>query len=175
MYATHAKRSYAERHHATRYFNELPLERLPQVNLSVRRAFASDVLFAERIVEENTAKYYIRRGDKWTASRFLSTFDEFDNFILFVNTERAGVLQLRGKGDALWIEGLEVKRSHANKGVSSAAVDYAMTVARRLGYGIIKVQIFSENPVLDVYKQLGFSVVRTDADKILLTRSTALF
>jgi GNAT superfamily N-acetyltransferase len=175
MPALRSKRSYAERHHGSRYFNELPVEPLSQPNFGVRRAFASDVLFAERIVEENTAKYYTRRGEKWTASRFLSNYEGHENFILFLNGERAGVMQLRGKADAFWICSLEVTRAASTKGLPMAAVGHALTVARRLGYSVVKAKIFSESPAIDLYKQLGFSTVGTNGDMIWLERSTSVF
>jgi GNAT superfamily N-acetyltransferase len=173
MSTLRSKRSYAARHHASLYFNELQVEPLAGKKLGIRRAFLSDVLFAERIVEENTARFYPRCGLKWKASVFLNTFDDRETFILFVDGERAGVLQVQGREDALWIETLEVTRASVSKGLADAALTHAMALASRLGFGQVKVKTFYDSPTVDLYKKHGFSEVSNDFFKMIwLERST---
>lgn len=174
MHTSRARWSFSEQHHDADCANETLMETLSLPTFWVRRAFTTDVLFAERLVEENTARFYTRRGEKWTASRFLSIYDEHETFILFAGAKRAGVLQVKVKADGLWITALEVGAEYKTKGLASSGIEYALTLARRYGHGTLRVKLFSESCALDLYKQLGFTTYHTDGNMIWLERSTSL-
>lgn len=169
-------RSPAEKSEFVGLFQELAVEPLGHNRLfGIRRAFDRDVLFAERVTGENLASYYLRRKVRWSKSTYISTFDDFENFILLYGGERAGVLRLQSDGDALAIRGLEVTSQYWDRGLGTAAVLYALNFARRQGEGLVKVKTFAENPALRLYGRLGFEQVATDGNMTWLERPTNAF
>jgi GNAT superfamily N-acetyltransferase len=169
-------RSPAERSDFVGLFQELSVEPLGTNRaFGVRRAYDRDTLFAERVTAENLAPYYRKRNIRWNAAQYIETFDDFENFILMFNGERAGVLRLQSDRDALAIRGLEVAREFWDKGLGTAAVLYAFGFARRQGESRIKVKTFSENPALRLYHRLGFEQVASDGNLTWLERPTNTF
>lgn len=168
--------SPAERSEFVGLFQELAVEPLgPNRLFGIRRAFDRDTLFAERVTGENMEPYYLRRKDRWSKALYISSFDDFENFILLYGGERAGVLRLQSDGDALAIRGLEVTRQYWDRGLGTAAVLYALSFARRQGESRVKVKSFSENPALRLYARLGFEQVATDGNMTWLERPTNAF
>jgi ribosomal protein S18 acetylase RimI-like enzyme len=70
----------------------------------------------------------------------------------------------KGPPDAYYISELHVHPQHRNRGIGSAALDYAEAEARRLGHRHMSLTTATTNPARRLYERHGFRVVETRTD-----------
>ncbi|MCC4819960.1 GNAT family N-acetyltransferase, partial [Vibrio lentus] len=67
--------------------------------MEVKLVKGSDPQFAELITKTNMASYYQARGIVWGHSQFLRSWDELDNYEIYVGDSRIGVIRFSYTSD----------------------------------------------------------------------------
>lgn len=130
------------------------------MGLSLRPALEADVAFCESLSRSNMSSYRSARGVAWDPHRFVSSWEQFENFVILADGRAVGLLRLLAVDGALEIRDLQLLPAHQRHGVGSWAVAQTVSEASRRGIGALRLRVFEENPAMRLYARLGF---RTDA------------
>jgi GNAT superfamily N-acetyltransferase len=124
------------------------------VNIELR--LASDSLYAEQLTASNMANYYHRRDWSWDHQRFLKSWIEFDNFEIFVNGIRVGLVRFSYRQATTYLRDIQLEGEYQGKGVGSKVLQLIKLHGQSRGSKRLALRVFSENPVINLYKTMGF-------------------
>ena len=132
------------------------------MRLSLRPALEADIGFCEALSRSNMSSYHSARGVAWDPRRFVSSWDQFENFVILADDQAVGLLRLLAVDDALEIRDLQLLPEHRSQGIGSWAVAQALSGATTHGIGVLRLRVFEENPAMRLYARLGFRIDAID-------------
>ena len=124
--------------------------------MNIELRLASDSLYAERLTASNMANYYHRRDWSWDHQRFLKSWIEFDNFEIFVNGIRVGLVRFSYRQATRYLREIQLEGEYQGKGVGSKVLQLIKLHGQSRGSKRLALRAFSENPVINLYKTMGF-------------------
>lgn len=132
----------------------------------IKFEISDDVMFAKKMVRENMVSYYTQYDIKWNDELFDQSWTEFDNFQIFRDDIKVGVLRLWRELSDLYIRDLQISQTCQNQGIGTSAVEYARVLAESEGLKFLKLRVFESNPAIELYDRLGFVVSQHDGHVI---------
>jgi GNAT superfamily N-acetyltransferase len=142
------------------------------MRLQLRPALEADLAFCESLSRSNMTSYHLARGIAWDQNRFLTSWAQFDNFVISADDLLVGLLRLLVVGEALEIRDLHVVPTHWRLGIGTWAVAQAKSKAANRGLEELRLRVYTDNPARHLYARLGFKADSTDGD--ILHMSCAL-
>ena len=124
--------------------------------MNIELRLASDSLYAEQLTASNMANYYHRRDWSWDHQRFLKSWIEFDNFEIFVNGIRVGLVRFSYRQATTYLRDIQLEGEYQGKGVGSKVLQLIKLHGQSRGSKRLALRVFSENPVINLYKTMGF-------------------
>ena len=124
--------------------------------MNIELRLASDSLYAEQLTASNMANYYHRRDWSWDHQRFLKSWIEFDNFEIFVNGIRVGLVRFSYSQATTYLRDIQLEGEYQGKGVGSKVLQLIKLHGQSRGSKRLALRAFSENPVINLYKTMGF-------------------
>jgi ribosomal protein S18 acetylase RimI-like enzyme len=140
------------------------------MTLSLRPASEADLDFCERLSRSNMAAYRSARGIVWDSQRYLTSWAQFENFVIVANGIPVGTLRLLEVDGALEIRDLQVLPSQHGQGIGTWAINQAQTLATNRGTTALRLRVFPDNPAQHLYSRLGFEVVEVDDGIVHMAR-----
>ncbi|MFA0402401.1 GNAT family N-acetyltransferase [Vibrio sp. 10N.222.52.C12] len=125
--------------------------------MGVRLVKGSDPKFAESITKTNMASYYQARGIAWGHSQFLRSWDELDNYEIYVGESRIGVIRFSYTSDTTFLRDLQILADYQGRGFGSKCLDLAIEHANNQASTQLVLRVFSENPAIKLYQAKGFT------------------
>ncbi len=125
--------------------------------MKIKKSIDSD--YAEKIAKDNMAEYYSSRNIVWSSKIFKESWPCLDNFDVFLNKEKVGVIRFSYSENSTYIRDLQIESKHQNLGIGSNCLSITKDHAKSRNDNFIKLRVFSENPALILYKKLGFNAV----------------
>ncbi|MFM2608193.1 GNAT family N-acetyltransferase [Vibrio chagasii] len=127
--------------------------------MDVKLVKGSDPKFAERITKTNMATYYNARGIVWGHSQFLRSWDELDNYEVYVGDMRIGVVRFSYTSDTTLLRDLQILAEYQGKGFGSKCLDLVIAHANSQASIQLVLRVFSENPAIKLYQSKGFTKI----------------
>ena len=127
---------------------------------SFRKATSNDYIFLYEL-NVSTMKKYVEQtwgwDDKAQQEYFKSKFvpDEFK--IIVENEKDIGVVSIIDKTDEIFIDLIEIIPEYQNKGLGTAILKDIIKNSKTKDC-ILKLQVLKVNPVISLYKRLGFNI-----------------
>jgi len=121
-----------------------------------------DMGYAKKLVITNMAGYYKERGIEWDQDLFEKSWASLSNFEIYFNDFRVGVIRISTDEQALYIRDLQIEEGLQGRGIGTAAIEWVSEFARDKGFEKLKLRVFENNPAVELYKKLGFSVEKHD-------------
>lgn len=119
---------------------------------------ASDARYAESLTIENMSAYYQSRGIEWDHQRFLESWEELDNFEIYVNEERVGLVRFSyDQGETTYLRDFQLEPQFQGRGYGSKSINLIKQHARERACSKIILRVFIENPAVQLYHAHGFS------------------
>lgn len=119
---------------------------------------ASDARYAESLTLENMSAYYQSRGIEWDHQRFLESWEELDNFEIYVNEERVGLVRFSyDEGETTYLRDFQLEPQFQGRGYGSKSISLIKQHARERACSKIILRVFIENPAVQLYQAHGFS------------------
>lgn len=103
--------------------------------------------------------YYEIRNIQWNPIQFRQNWEAFENFDIYLNTTRVGVLRFSYAPSNCYIRDFQIEAKAQGKGIGKHCLDYAIRLAKNRGDHFIKLRVFSENPAVSLYQQHGFKKI----------------
>ncbi|MCK8086993.1 MULTISPECIES: GNAT family N-acetyltransferase [Vibrio] len=125
--------------------------------MEVRLVKGSDPKFAESITKTNMASYYQVRGIAWGHSQFLRSWDELDNYEIYVGDSRIGVVRFSYASGTTFLRDLQILADYQGRGFGSKCLDLAIEHANNQASTQLVLRVFSENPAIKLYQSKGFT------------------
>ncbi|UPR48719.1 GNAT family N-acetyltransferase [Vibrio cyclitrophicus] len=125
--------------------------------MEVRLINGSDPKFAESITKMNMASYYDARGIAWGHSQFLRSWDELDNYEVYVGGNRIGVIRFSYTSDTTFLRDLQILADYQGRGFGSKCLDLAIEHANNQASAQLVLRVFNENPAIKLYQSKGFT------------------
>lgn len=123
---------------------------------------ANNKEYVESLTRENMAAYYSELGVLWDSALFCRNWNEFENYQITVNGSAVGALRLSKDDVAYYIRDLQIEPGWQRQGLGSNAIFFAMEVARKAGFRLLRLRVFSINPAVTLYESIGFRICRTE-------------
>lgn len=108
------------------------------------------------------AKYYQTRNIVWDGDRFVSRWDELDNFEVHIGDNRVGVVRFSYNESTTFLRDIQLGAEFQGKGIGSKCLDLIVLHARQRKSAQLVLLVFSENPAIKLYKAKGFSQTSDD-------------
>ncbi|MCK0714798.1 GNAT family N-acetyltransferase [Chromohalobacter sarecensis] len=80
------------------------------------------------------------------------------------------MLRLSHDDAAYYIRDLQVEPSWQRQGVGAQAIDHTFKLAQKAGFQLLRLRVFCENPAVNLYKRMGFSICKTSDDTHYMER-----
>ncbi len=125
--------------------------------MDVKLVKGSDPQFAELITKTNMASYYQARGIAWGHSQFLRSWDELDNYEVYVGGNRIGVVRFSYTRDTTFLRDFQILAEYQGKGFGSKCLDLVIEHANNQAPAQLVLRVFSENPAIKLYQSKGFT------------------
>ena len=127
--------------------------------MEVQLKVGTDYLFAESLTKSNMASYYQTRGIIWDHDLFVSSWKDLDNYEVYLEQVRVGMVRLSYSDDTTFLRDLQISPEYQGKGVGAMCLE--LVIAQSIERKSIKLilRVFSENPAINLYESKGF--VRT--------------
>ncbi|MGQ0800699.1 MAG: GNAT family N-acetyltransferase [Pseudomarimonas sp.] len=132
------------------------------MNLSLRPARSDEMAASELLSRLNMASYRSSRGVSWDPERFRASWLEFENIAIVDGQKCCGFIRLLTEGETLEIRDLQIDPGLQGQGIGSWAISQVKAMAAARGYRAVRLRVFPENPAMNLYTRLGFSVDRDD-------------
>ena len=126
------------------------------MELSLRPAGNQELAFCESLNRCNMSMYLAARGVAWESSRFLSSWAEFENLMILLDSQVVGLLRLLPEQGVLGLRDLQIVQGHQGQGIGSWAVRQAQAIAADRGFSRLQLRVYEENPAAALYARLGF-------------------
>lgn len=124
------------------------------MEILIKKAF--DPVFAESLIKKNMKEYYLKRNITWDHVWFLNSWNEFDNFEIYVDNIRSGVIRLTYNDSATFLRDLQIEPKFQRKGIGSRCLKQVIEEATKNKYEKLALRVFSENPAIKLYEKVGF-------------------
>jgi len=119
---------------------------------------ASDSHYAESLTQENMSAYYQSRGIVWDHQRFLESWQELDNFEIYVDEKRVGLVRFSyDEGETTYLRDFQLEPQFQGRGYGSKSISLIKQYARERACSKIILRVFIENPAVQLYHAHGFS------------------
>ncbi|MCG9694326.1 GNAT family N-acetyltransferase [Vibrio sp. Isolate22] len=125
--------------------------------MKVKLVKGSDPQFAELITKTNMASYYQARDIAWGHSQFLRSWDEMDNYEVYVGGNRIGVIRFSYTSNTTFLRDFQILAEHQGKGLGSKCLDLVIEHASNQASTQLVLRVFSENPAIKLYQSKGFT------------------
>ena len=127
--------------------------------MDVKLVKGSDPQFAELITKTNMASYYQARGIAWGQSQFLRSWDELDNYEVYVGGNRIGVIRFSYTSDTTFLRDFQILAEHQGRGFGAKCLDLVIEHANNEASTQLVLRVFSENPAIKLYQSKGFTIL----------------
>ncbi|MBE8575202.1 GNAT family N-acetyltransferase [Vibrio sp. OPT18] len=125
--------------------------------MEVKLVKGSDPQFAELITKTNMASYYQARGIAWGHSQFLRSWDELDNYEVYVGGNRIGVIRFSYTRGTTFLRDFQILAEHQGRGFGAKCLDLVIEHANNQASAQLVLRVFSENPAIKLYQAKGFT------------------
>ncbi|MHC6529495.1 GNAT family N-acetyltransferase [Vibrio proteolyticus] len=115
-----------------------------------------DSLFAESLTKANMASYYQARGIVWDHNQFLRSWDKLDNYEVYADGNRVGVVRFSYSENSTFLRDLQLVSESQGKGIGSICLDLVRNHAMTQNSKSLVLRVFSENPAINLYESKGF-------------------
>ena len=127
--------------------------------MDVKLVKGSDPKFAELITKTNMAPYYDTREIVWGHDQFLRSWDELDNYEVYVGDIRIGVVRFSYTSDTTFLRDLQILTEYQGRGFGSRCLDLVIKHANNQASTQLVLRVFSENPAIKLYQSKGFTKI----------------
>lgn len=134
---------------------------------------AHDPAFACELSRVNMVSYYQQHAIDWQQELFDASWSRMENFEVFHEGRRVGVLRLSQTPEALWIRDLQISPEWQNQGIGTQVLNWAREATGQRGLRRLCLRVFETNPAKDLYKRLGFEETGRD-DYLILMQANLL-
>lgn len=124
------------------------------MNIEIKKSQSCE--FASALTQENMKKYYETRNIQWNSEQFAKSWEEFENFDIYLESKLVGVLRFSYGNSNCYIRDLQIEPNEQSKGIGKYCLNYAIRFAKNRGDSCIKLRVFSENPAIKLYCHYGF-------------------
>lgn len=127
--------------------------------MDVKLVKGSDPKFAELITKTNMASYYQARDIAWSHDQFLRSWDELDNYEVYVGDNRIGVVRFSYTSETTFLRDLQILTEYQGRGFGSRCLDLVIEHANSQASTQLVLRVFSENPAIKLYQSKGFTKI----------------
>ncbi|MGF1802889.1 GNAT family N-acetyltransferase [Vibrio gigantis] len=126
--------------------------------MDVKLVKGSDPQFAELITKTNMESYYQARDIAWGHSQFLRSWDELDDYEVYVGGNRVGVIRFSYTSDTTFLRDFQILAEHQGRGFGAKCLDLVIEHAYNQASTQLVLRVFSENPAIKLYQSKGFTI-----------------
>ena len=112
--------------------------------------------FASALTQQNMKAYYKTRNIQWNSEQFAKSWEEYENFDIYLESKLVGVLRFSYGNSNCYIRDLQIDSEAQGRGIGTYCLNYAVRFAKDRGDNFIKLRVFSENPAVRLYYFHGF-------------------
>lgn len=112
--------------------------------------------YAARLTQTNMAPYYASRKLSWQPEMFAQSWLTYDNYEIYYDKRRVGVLRFSYLEDTTCIRDLQIEPAFHGKGIGTECLRFACRHAREKQHNWLALRVFSENPARNLYQRFGF-------------------
>jgi ribosomal protein S18 acetylase RimI-like enzyme len=103
--------------------------------------------------------YYEARNILWHSEQFDKSWDQFENFDIYLESKLVGVMRFSYGNLNCYIRDLQIESRKQGRGIGKYCLNYATRFAKDRGDKFIKLRVFSENLAVRLYSLHGFKKV----------------
>src|SRR5262245_38082707 len=104
----------------------------------------------------------------WDTAVFEISWTKTENFDIFSDEVRIGVVRLRRDADALYVSDLQVLEAHRGQGGGTFALRFVERLAGERGFRCMRLRAFANSRAARLYRRVGFCLLAREGAKLLL-------
>ena len=132
------------------------------------------------LARDNMQPYMARRGQEFDETRWRNIAPKASFFLLndlnLAKNQTIGFLSVRDEPDcpnALHIGDVQLEPQHRNRGAGWITLSLVESMARSHGLNELTLNVFRDNPALQLYERFGFRCIDTQFDKYKMRKTLA--
>ncbi|WP_407701870.1 GNAT family N-acetyltransferase [Vibrio ostreae] len=103
--------------------------------------------------------YYLARNLSWDQEKYEKSWVRFDNFSIKYDDKWVGIIRFSCDETALYIRDLQIDTQYQNLGIGFSCLEYALEKLKYKKLNRLRINVFSENPAISLYRKFGFEKV----------------
>lgn len=126
----------------------------------------ADAQFACSLVEQNMQSYWSRRRMRFNAHMFMHQWNRLDALLFTPQQSRAGLIAWDIDPDFTYahLRELHVQSDHQHQGHGRHILSAWIEQCRHFNVKGMRLKVFSENPAMALYTQMGFVPMSEDSE-----------
>ena len=128
------------------------------MNVTLRRATPADVDWLDEFYER-LMRPYVELTHTWDEKRFREIYNTETISIICLDGEDIGMLKVEKRIDHIYLGDIQLKEAFQGKGIGTSLIRDVIEKSKAHGLPL-RMRVLKVNPVLKLYKRLGFARVK---------------
>ena len=128
------------------------------MNVTLRRATPEDVDWLDEFYER-LMRPYVELTHTWDEKRFREIYNTETISIICLDGEDIGLLKVEKRIDHIYLGDIQLKEAFQGKGIGTSLIRDVIEKSKAHGLPL-RMRVLKVNPVLKLYKRLGFARVK---------------
>ena len=138
--------------------------------INIRNSTWDDYQYCYRLTKKNMQSFYKKHKLGWKPKSFRNNFDTKFIKILEYNGRRIGFYKLIFKENSWYLADLQISGIFRGKGIGSRTMKLLEKIVRNKGCDTIKLRVFFDNPAVNLYKRLGYKILKKQESSYLMKK-----
>lgn len=120
---------------------------------------STEIEWASTLTRTNMQPYYQARGLVWDSAQYEAHWPQFENFSVIYQGQWVGVIRFTSDEQALYLRDLQIEPQYQRLGLGLSCLNYAVEHLKRHHLRRLRLNVFAENPAINLYRRFGFDKV----------------
>ena len=138
--------------------------------IEIRSSSWEDYNYCYNLAKRNMMPFYKKYKIKWNPKIYRENFNPKFVKILEYNGRRIGFYKLIFRENSWYGSDLQISKNFQGKGIGRRIMMYLEKSVKKKGGSTIKLRVFINNPAINLYKRIGYKVIKKQKDSYLMKK-----
>jgi ribosomal protein S18 acetylase RimI-like enzyme len=138
--------------------------------MTIKLQQSKSKLYTQQLTQKNMHHYYEQHALTWDSLQFDNNWSAFENYEMVRNNTTVGIVRLSFNSNICYIRDLQVEGGLQRQGIGTKTLNEVFNIAKTRKSNTVRLKSFESNPAINLYKKLGFGLVKHEQPFILMEK-----
>jgi ribosomal protein S18 acetylase RimI-like enzyme len=138
--------------------------------ITIRNSFWKDYQYCYTLAKRNMQPFYKKHKIEWKPKIYRKNFNPKFVKILEFNHRRMGFYKFVFKENSWYLSDLQISGLFRGKGIGTKIMELLEKNIMVKNYHTIKLRVFVDNPALQLYKRIGYKIIKKEGNSYLMKK-----